>query len=76
MMRVFLQDSGRYRRGEVHDWPKGTWQGISPRWEQISKPVQEVLDKRLTEAELAEIDEAEPVIRRGPGRPRKVPIEE
>lgn len=42
MQRIFTQDSGRWKAGEVRDWPLATWKMFSD-WQAISRPVDEVL---------------------------------
>ena len=59
MMRVFLEDCGRYKRGQVRDWPKGTWQGIHRDWEQVTRSVEEAVSQTMSEDELAEVTETE-----------------
>lgn len=63
MMRVFLEDCGRYKRGEVRDWPKGTWQGIAKDFERVTRSVEEVVGRTMTEDELAGVGD-EPVRQR------------
>jgi hypothetical protein len=29
MKRIFLADVGRFEKGDIRDYPKGTWEGIS-----------------------------------------------
>jgi hypothetical protein len=42
MQRIFLQDCGRFRRGDLHDWPMSTWRGING-WDQITVPLETFL---------------------------------
>lgn len=47
MERVFMEDRGRYRAGEVKDWPVGTWRSFFPDYEKFTKPLGEVTDKAV-----------------------------
>lgn len=40
MERVFTEDRGRYSRGEVRDYPLGTWRDFFPGYEKFTVPVE------------------------------------
>jgi hypothetical protein len=47
MQRVFIEDAGRFKRGDVRDWPRPTWQGVAD-WETVTAPVEQVLGEALS----------------------------
>lgn len=41
MLREFIKDCGRYRKGEIRDYPRGVWTTIAgkQKLDSITKPV-------------------------------------
>lgn len=53
MKRILTKDVGRYKAGEIHDWPRVTWnqvaksKGNNKAMEDISKRVEEVAESTM-----------------------------
>lgn len=53
MRRILIKDVGRYKAGEIHDWPRITWnqvaekKGKNKKMGDISKPIEEVAESTI-----------------------------
>lgn len=83
MQRIFIKDVGNHKAGKIADYPMGVWRHIASSsfydLDDITKPVEEAarngseMTNESDEVSIARQDQPSG-IKRGRGRPRKMPV--
>ena len=60
MQRVFLRDEGRYKAGEIKDFPPPTWKNFFPGYEDYTRAPAEIMTEMVVERLGLEGSDPEP----------------
>lgn len=64
MQRVFIRDHGRFKAGEVRDYPRHVWEGFFPGFESFTLPVSEAVRNAVAASNEGAAIPDQPVRRR------------